>query len=66
MSPKSLLRDLQSKIETDASAGLSDTVITEIRDDNEESKAIVMQEVEGRLRMIEVRARVIGDLPHLW
>lgn len=61
MSPKSLLRDLQSKIETDASAGLSDTVITEIRDDEEESKAIVMQEVEGRVRMIEVRARVIGE-----
>ena len=59
MNSLELLRSLKDKIETDAQISESDTAVTDIHGDKEESRFVVLREIEGKLRMLEVSARVL-------
>lgn len=56
-----ILRNLKSKIELDAQVADSDVVVTEITGNKTHSRAVVMREIEGRLTMVEVTAKVLGE-----
>lgn len=55
-----LIRALKSKIELDAQVSDSETIVTEISGNKTHSSAVVMREIEGRLTMVEVTAKVLG------
>lgn len=62
MNAKELLRELKSKLESQAQIDESPTAVTEIQGNADFSKITVETNVEGRQRKIEVYARISDGL----
>lgn len=54
-----ILRELKSKVELSAQIDESETIVSEISGNKDVSKAVVMREIEGKIKMVEVAARVL-------
>lgn len=54
-----ILRELKSKVELSAQIDESETIVSEISGNKDVSKAVVMREIEGKIKMVEVTARVL-------
>lgn len=56
-----LLKTLKARVEIDSSFDNRSVIITDISGDTKHAKIMVVEEIEGRLRRLEVTVRRLAD-----